>query len=376
MISNDLREIRIKNLKSHKDTKIDVGKITILTGVNGVGKSSIFQSLLLLRQTSNKNLLHRTLELKGDLCDLGTAYSALYQSAEENKIEINLQTKSGEFFPFSYDFDENKPRSTSLKINNFSNFSVENLSLFNNKFQYISASRNGPNTIYSRDTTLVEYLGQISYREGMCELTPHFLDFYGDKDISISALKHSSASSNNIFENTQAWMSEISSGIRIIIRESSESYDMRFQFSRGEYRSLTEEFTPKNIGFGISYVLPIVAAILHAEPGALILIENPEAHIHPAGQAKMMQLLTLAAEHGIQIIIETHSDHIINGLLVASKIRNFEDDDLSLYYFDRDEESHSTDAKKLEINSNHQVKNPPRGFFDQINIDLEKLFGF
>lgn len=74
-----------------------------------------------------------------------------------------------------------------------------------------------------------------------------------------------------------------------------------------------------NTGFGITYVLSVLVAVLFAPKGSLVLIENPEAHIHPAAQAALMKLISRAAEHGVQIILETHSDHVINGALVALK---------------------------------------------------------
>lgn len=81
----------------------------------------------------------------------------------------------------------------------------------------------------------------------------------------------------------------------------------------------TNEYTPQNVGFGISYSLHVITAILKAKDGDLIIIENPESHVHPRGQAELGKLIALAAINNIQIIIETHSDHIINGIRVAVK---------------------------------------------------------
>ena len=84
--------LRIKNFKSHKDTDLVLGNLTLLCGLNGVGKSSIFQSLLLLRQTYQKNRLDAGLDLNKPLCDIGSAKDALYQYAEEDEISFAITT--------------------------------------------------------------------------------------------------------------------------------------------------------------------------------------------------------------------------------------------------------------------------------------------
>jgi predicted ATPase len=142
-----------------------------------------------------------------------------------------------------------------------------------------------------------------------------------------------------------------------------------------------------NTGFGISYVLPIIVATLVAASSknmkakplcdkSLIIIENPEAHVHPGAQAKLMELICLAAKVGVQFIIETHSDHIVNSLLVAVKQKIISPEQSKIYYFDRDESIHSTKPINLEVLKDGRLKNPPPGFFDQIDIHMKALMGF
>ena len=128
-----------------------------------------------------------------------------------------------------------------------------------------------------------------------------------------------------------------------------------------------------NTGFGISYVLGLVVTILSAKPGSLILIENPEAHIHPSGQAALMRLISLAAANGVQIILETHSDHIINGALVNWKLNELDRGLLSVYYFDRDVNLNACPVR-LGVGENGRIQKAPEGFFDQMKTDLEVLF--
>lgn len=73
-----------------------------------------------------------------------------------------------------------------------------------------------------------------------------------------------------------------------------------------------------NIGFGISYVLPIIVTGLIAKPDTIMVVENPEAHLHPSAQSKIGQFLAVIAQSGVNVIVETHSDHVINGIQIAT----------------------------------------------------------
>lgn len=88
-----------------------------------------------------------------------------------------------------------------------------------------------------------------------------------------------------------------------------------------------ESYRAVNVGFGLSYVLPIVLALLVTKPGGLVIIENPEAHLHPRG-SYLGRLIALAAEAGVQVVVETHSDHIINGIRLMPRLGKVQDKNL------------------------------------------------
>jgi len=71
---------------------------------------------------------------------------------------------------------------------------------------------------------------------------------------------------------------------------------------------------PIHVGFGLTQMLPIIVAALSGEREGILLIENPEVHLHPAGQALVGQFLVDVARAGVQVIVETHSDHVLNGI--------------------------------------------------------------
>jgi predicted ATPase len=166
-------------------------------------------------------------------------------------------------------------------------------------------------------------------------------------------------------------MGEISPGTRINIKDSSDLDLVSLQYSYG----LSNPYRATNVGFGISYTLPIIVAILASEPETLILLENPEAHLHPKGQAKMGELLSLAASCGIQIVVETHSDHILNGIRLAVHSRKLDSNDVQLHYFQREEMRGESNIEVISprIDRNGRIDKWPDGFFDEWDKSLEAL---
>ena len=378
-----INNIRIVNFKSHKDTVLELKNLTVLSGQNGVGKSSIIQSLLLLRQTHEKNRLNKILDLNSPLCFIGKASDAIYRFPnEEYENEISIVIKDN-LLEYSWIFEMPKTRDRAYlnrKNDIADSEGYENISLFNINFQYLSAFRG---IDYLTDDYAVEFQKQISINEGKGELVAHFLSEYGKKIKVISTLKHSSEEDDFLLSQVSAWEKEISNNVNVVPVSGGDSYDIKYSFNTidsDKKLGPVDELSKRNVGFGLSYILPIIVAILSAEKGALLLIENPEAHIHPYGISKLTELICSAAEAGIQIIIETHSDHVINGILVQSK--NFEDsnkekgiskENLKIYYFDRNEEEHKTEPIEIKVIEGGRTQNRVTGFFDQIGKDLRKL---
>lgn len=375
MITN----IKINNFKSHLATNLKVSPLTILTGVNGMGKSSLIQSLLLLRQSVLKDAMGG-LMLNGDLCKIGTALDAITVSAKEDAINFDLEFDKDLNINFSYKINNQKLDDDLLEITNqigtILKDNIPTLSIFNNNFQYISAYRN---TIPDKIDNIIYHVdqrNQISGIEGRAEYVAPYIFKHSDKDITLSSLKHPDSSSLNFKTQIEYWLREFSPNINLHVEKVADnSFKTEFSFNRDNGRP-TIRFNVKNVGFGLSYDLPLLAVILNSKPGDLIIIENPESHIHPRGQAVLIELICKAAASGVQFIIETHSDHIINGALVAIKKKNIYPQNISMYYFSRNEENHSTVAIPIDISDSGKIHKAPSGFFDQISIDMRFLMGF
>ena len=136
-------------------------------------------------------------------------------------------------------------------------------------------------------------------------------------------------------------------------------------------------FRATNVGFGVSYALPPVVALLAPKPDGsnsrehLVVIENPEAHIHPAGQTAMAELAARAVASGSQVVLETHSDHVLNGVRLAVVEGILSPDVVVIHYFERS----GLDVRMTTpvITDNGRLDIWPEGFFDQYERDLSRL---
>ena len=369
-----IRMVRLQNFKCFRDQAIELGKLTLLSGLNGMGKSSVIQSLVLLRQSHQQNLLPETgLALNGDLLRLGLAADVLYEGAEAtDTIGFTLWIDGDpDELEASWSFAYNSEADV-LQISDKPIPEAYQTSLFTDEFHYLQAERIGPRSGYGTSDFQVHQHRQIG-NQG--EYAAHFLSVFGDRDIANPSLQHEKAMSLSLLNQVEAWLGEVSPGTRLHLKANPDldQVGLRYSFVTGKLES--REFRSTNVGFGLTYTLPILVAVLAAHPGALLLVENPEAHLHPRGQAEMGHLLAHAASTGVQIVIETHSDHVLNGIRLAVHGGIIPPEDVVLHYFDRREDGDEAyhEVTSPQIDRDGRIDNWPEGFFDQWNKSLLRL---
>jgi predicted ATPase len=122
-------------------------------------------------------------------------------------------------------------------------------------------------------------------------------------------------------------------------------------------------------------VLPLIVALLTAQPDDLVLIENPKSHLHPKGQTAIGKLMALAAQNGVQIFAESHSENVINGIRVAVKENLIDNKQVSIYYFDRKQNvsSHETKITHIQVDKFGELSHYPEGLLDEWNNLLMRL---
>ncbi|CAK8716977.1 Putative ATPase [Candidatus Electrothrix laxa] len=369
-----LEFIRVQGFKTLLDASFPLTSLNIFTGLNGMGKSTLLQVLLLLRQSYERNtLFNKGLLLQGEYTSLGTGSDILSEQAEENSIEFILTWSEQKPLQLCFNYapqSDLQPLEESISLGEYR--SPETISLFNKKFQYLSADRVSPEPSYEASRYSIYDLNSLGNHG---EYTAHFIAENGQKSLAVPALRHPEATSSTLLENLDYWMAEISPGLRIhaTMQPATNSVSLGYAFDQG--KETTADFKPQNVGFGITYVLPVITAILRAQPGDMLIIENPESHLHPAGQALVGKLCAIAAKSGVQMFIETHSDHFLNGVRVAVKDKIVEPEDVKFFFLERDKGSaaHASTVISPEIDSNGRMSCWPDGFFDEWDRQLEKL---
>jgi predicted ATPase len=364
--------LRLRNFKCFRSQDLELRPLTLLTGLNGMGKSSVLQAFLLLRQSHERGLLEKGfLALNDYLVSLGTARDILFDGAGgQERMHFEFRAEGGFSWRWEYDYQSE----ADVLANEIGWLDEEFLrsSLFTNDFHYLEAERTGPRVSFPKSDYLVKGRGRLGTRG---EFTAHFLVVHGEEPIPIPELTHQRAMSMGLLHQVEAWMGEVSPGVRIHVasHRDLDVTSLQYSFARGGWAS--ERFRCTNVGFGLTYTLPILVAVLASRPGGLVLIENPEAHLHPRGQARFGELLARAAAAGVQLIVETHSDHLVNGVRVAVHDGIVEPERVKVLFFDRapDDEDNLARVRDLRIDRDGRIDEWPDGFGDEWDKALERL---
>ncbi len=375
-----INKITIKNFKSIKDKSFPLRNLNVLLGLNGQGKSSFIQVLLMLRQSSD-NLKKGFLNINGELIKIGKAKDAFYQFAKGDlhfDIEFNNSQKLDYLFNYESDSDIFEIKETHTNPNLDSNEA-----LFSNKFQYLNADRIEPKSLHSKSYSSVSMNRNLGIKG---EYTVHFLELNGNGLIAFDNCVHpkSNIATNNknekiidkrLIHQVNKWLSEISPEVNVITSDlTSDFVQLGFEYTQPTFGS-TMTFKPENVGFGISYALHVVTVLLSAQPGGMVIIENPESHIHPRGQAELGKLIALVAQNDVQLIIETHSDHIVNGIRVAIKEKPVLKDKSILFYFEKvvTENEQYSQITNIEVDGKGELSEYPKNLLEEWSNQLLKL---
>lgn len=375
-----INKVRIRNFKSLKDLSLELKPLSVISGINGVGKSSLIQSLLLLRQSFFRGEFKEGISLDGDLTgNLGSVGDVENKSSVENTIEISVNDCKNIFFTKDQKDDtilRGHTEISKLKTN----------SLFSkNRFQYISASRISPGSQYRKNSFNIQ--NKQFGKSG--EYVVSYISEYGNlqskknslrkSQVNLNLVKDESGSDLPLESQINYWLNFIADDVRLnIVKSNTTSYYLNFEFYNG---TSWDSFSSENSAFGLTYSLPVVTALLAASPGDIVIIENPESDLHPRAQSKLGELIVRCASHGVQVIIETHSDHILNGirLAVSGKAPLLDADKVSVFFFYKNSMSSNTLVENISIDRSGRMPIKEvkargiSGFFDQFDLDYLSL---
>ena len=176
-------------------------------------------------------------------------------------------------------------------------------------------------------------------------------------------------------DQTVAWLDLLSAGTYLEVLDVPGTELVRLSFHRSGPEVRTDPQRATNVGFGLTYALPIIVACLMTTQNDLVLIENPEAHLHPRGQAILGRLCALAAAGGAQVVLETHSDHVLNAVRLCVKHGEIPASDVLLHYFSREANVLQPSVTAIPVADDGMIPAWPPGFFDEWDRALDELLG-
>ncbi|UQI47405.1 DUF3696 domain-containing protein [Streptomyces sp. HU2014] len=389
--------LTLTNFKAFKQADLPLAPLTLLTGLNSSGKSSVLQALALLQQSyaagdldqvralieepgylGDVSAVDNGFLLNGELVSLGTGHDVLHEDFTGDEPEITLSVSEGAYrysWTVAYEPEQNLLPLTRVALPLTTEGATPPAGdaavipgYFTAGFQYLHADRISPAEFYPRDHHAAIGRGFLGVRG---EHTVNFLRHHARDEVPDGPLRHPRAQSPRLLDQAAAWIGELCPGVDIQAAaiEGTDSVRLSYGFDG----PLGTRRRPTNVGFGLTYALPIVVACLTAGPGSLVLLENPEAHLHPRGQTRMALLAAAAAAQGAQLVVETHSDHVLNGVRLAVKRGVLVPDQAVLHYFRGD--GVGVDVTSPRIDRDGLLDQWPEGFFDELENTLDELLG-
>lgn len=419
-----ITKLRIQNFKSLKDTgSLPIRPLTFLVGPNSSGKSSVLQSLLMLKQTIESKDTTTRLRSSGYYTpNLGTYPEFVFEHKANNLLTIS--------FSFRPPLIPPKSIREPLELKDLDNISVKAIFGYNKKVAQIYL-QNAEFELLPYKMTFNKLNGKARYkvsliRNGVEELGLSGLNVLKFYDVLVPTLslrrkiKESHWDLTNIFSfeidylferrvyyigplrewprrfypasgetpgdvglrgekaidvlrmirgkkgrelraKVNYWLKEFGFAEKTKVRQAMENYYQMLVTPFPEQPKL--EVNIADIGFGASQVLPIVVEGFYADPGSTLLIEQPEIHLHPKAQADLGDLFIDIAKENKVLIVETHSEYLLSRIRRRIAQGEIKREDVATYFFTL--EGGRTHIQEIQINElgQFEFEQWPEDFF-------------
>jgi len=347
----------MEGFKCFDALRLELGQMTMVTGFNGGGKSTALQPLLLIAQTLRLGN-STTLPLNGPLVRLGTAGDIaprasgrsmlLRAEGERCDVEFRPRLQSGDRSPSLIGGEKNR-----------GHCGLETLS-------FLGAVRTGV-----QDAFPVPEFADVPDVGSDGRFAPYWYDRLVDEDVD-GPRRMPGIEAMTFRKQLDGWLGGLFPGAQANVRNIADVSRMSLRFRLSETGDWQR---PANIGYGLTYAFPILVSVLSAHKGQVIVIDSPESHLHPSAQSQMGRILARFAKSGVQIIVESHSDHLLNGVRLAVRDGVLAPDDLRIHFF-RGAEGHEHGVTTPTVGKGGEIYEWPDGFFDQSEKDLSLLAGW
>ncbi len=370
MSDHILQAIQIDDFKCFESLRIPLAALSVLSGFNGAGKSTALQPLLLLAQATRHHTWtsgdeNGVLPLNGDIIRLGTAGDVVRAQSEAATVRFELIGKERSFKLSA----RAKSGARSLDVvNSEDSRSWPELQRRFSRLVHLSAVRGGPAEAFPVPDHLDKRMPDVGTDGRFASYWYHEL---ADTEV-LPNRRHPREPADTFRKQIDAWLNSLAPGASANVQSLPVASMLALQFrlsQTGEWRR------PANVGYGLTYSFPILVALLAAEAGDIVVIDSPEAHLHPQAQSQIGRMLATIAAAGVQVIVETHSDHVLNGIRLAVRDQVLPAKELSLLFFAGSSlEGHGVTTPRIDATG--RINEWPDGFFDQGDKDVSKLSGW
>lgn len=384
-----LEVIEMDDFKCFEALDLPCASLTVLTGYNAAGKSSALQALLLMTQALRIAANENCLPLNGELVSLGSEGDVLRSGASSPSFSLGVRT-SGESIKWRFGSGRAKSARGLVPLNG--------LEYMQNGRRRTPPGKWAPKRIWpavggTKSPLAAAIRGAVfisaaralqldtfpvpkmpfhpeGYVGATGEYAPYWYLEYADEEVD-EARRHPQNNGETVRTQVDAWLSELFPGARVSADRLTPDSPIRLTFSLSTSSPWAR---PANVGFGLSYAFPMLVALLTRARDSIIVVDSAEAHLHPRAQSAVGRLLGQMAGAGLQIFVETHSDHLLNGIRLAVRDGLVKPDDVALHFFGQG--GKVGQVTTLALDQNGAVSDWPEGFFDQAENDLAILSGW
>ena len=347
-----LNRLSITAFKSIENVDLSLSNLNLFSGPNSSGKTSAIQALLLAADNISRsrdvhlmNAVHIPAFSFNEVRNYIINAKEYKISLEYNSSQVSLMFRSADDSYIKTIVEQTDSPSDEL----FSRLTTELL--------YLSAMRNADFATSKINPQMVNPLGLRG---------EYVIDFYQNHRqdlLSDSLLSYKNV--KTLAGQVDYWLEKLT-GYKLSVETDGSEYKVRYLTNSGKL------LHPYNVGTGVSFITEVLIVCLASQVGGIVVIENPEIHLHPSAQADMLDFLVQMSKAGVQILIESHSDHLFNGIRRNVHKGNLALDEVSVYNFEKDAKG-ITSAFKIELNTRGGLVNYTPGMFDQFDRDLDEM---
>ncbi len=392
-----LHSLELSNLKCFSALRLALSPLTLFTGFNAAGKSTALHALLLLNQGLRLDASSAYLPLNGPVIRLGLSGDVLSDQAETRQIDIAVATRE-ERIAWSFGLvaptvDTFEPGKGSFRVGKVvhqihdtdtrprewdgtlwrtpdtdspSHALIHTLK----RIVFLNSERGEISDVYPSPGDVNVIHADVG-SEG--QYAPWWYAWAADDEID-RARRHPDEPVGSLRRQVNAYLNYLFPGARVMADKVEKTSLVRLGFRIG---AKNDWCRPANVGYGLTYAFPILVAMLLAESGQVLIVESPEAHLHPRAQSRMGEILARIAAAGVQILVESHSDHVLNGIRLAVQRRIIPHADVAVHFFsgvESDSGQHGVVSPTMDKDGTFDAW--PDGFFDQSESDLAALTGW